>query len=429
MANQIDFEPGDMSRAELLQFLKSAGIRGWSDTNLNNKLQQFCDDYDLPYSALFENPEIEKPKIHIKNEWKELLLTLILTYKDDPFLIPAFDLQKKASTERIMDYYATLIERVERTFPDDLRYDVMNSSPYIAMIDEHTAMTKVMGKISELAAAVASVSSQARIHLWEEIYSTVDWLVFKAYAIEHDLKQNRERDMEECLQQGAANLYQEHPELFDPHSKLTYEEKQAIADKSYSFNLMMIKKVALDKHDVYSRDIYNISKFLALKLRERLNAELNTKNIRQDSYGRLYDTDAARDGITEHVQVIQSMIEANVEGKKTINAMLKRQGLPSLDKIAVKKIQSLQAELDKHIQNIKQSYDHITTMEKVANEKLQAMAEGKIDPDEEYDASFYQKFLQYLQKVKQKAVQYDKVTKPLIEKPVVQAVYNLKDSQ
>ena len=47
MANVLKKEPGDIGRDEVIDFLKNAGVRGWSDKNFNERLMSFCSNYKL----------------------------------------------------------------------------------------------------------------------------------------------------------------------------------------------------------------------------------------------------------------------------------------------------------------------------------------------------------------------------------------------
>ncbi len=382
MANVLKKEHGDIGRKEVIDFLKNAKVTGWSDSNFNVKLQQFCDAYKLEYDLFHLDSESEKAKILIRNEYKDLVLAMIANVKNDPYIIPPDERNSKASLEKVMKYHSSIIDVVENQFSPDLRFLIQSSRVYRAMLNEHVSMEAALGKIDEVITALALTSSEVRGRAWKGIYEAADVFLYNIFKMNNQFEKEKEnisngiddeiialmKEAEACS--NAINKRISASENIEKRSELLAKICECYATKK-----------GIGEDAFLASACENISEFLATILRKELLCNKEAENIQIHENGKWY-----------HVYDDNSQDAKFLEN---INRILS-QSVAEYGDIEAKK-EALLRECDEEINELKSLPKQIETLEEDTLQKLVSLG---IEPKEEWEIKQCQEYSGYVKMIR-----------------------------
>lgn len=383
-----------MGRKEIETYLQKKS-RGWSNSNFLDQLQRFCEDYGLPHDKFFlESSTGEKNKVLIKNEWKPLALALMHTYKGNPYLVHESQRKDKVSLEMIRAYNQTIIDLVENEFPGDLKYEVVNSSPYLTMLSEHVAMEATIKKLNEFIKALVTAEPQVRAHLWEEVHEALDHFIYRIFEIDHSLEMERKQE-EAQYQSKYQQLIQDYfikkglEAEVKKRGTIAPESIEKIFNQSPHYHYYLTLLNARKKDVEYMEQCGNISQFIAMKLREAFQLEREMEDI-QEREGKIYQV-TDRDPISpKEIAYMQAATDALKENKDDV----------SRDELLMQKKQ-LQNEIDAHVQKIKNAAPSFKTKEEECQELLQEMTLAIENKSITPEMRFYMDFLAYAKRIRE----------------------------
>ena len=346
-----------MSRADLEKYLGDKS-RGWSNSQFLTKLENFCDDYKLSYDLFFlESSSDKNRKVIVKDKWKPLALALMRTYSDDPYIVHESERLDKVSLEMIMKYHLSIIDIVENEFPADLKYSIVNSSPYLSMLGEHVSMEAALKKLNEFIVALVDTTPQVRAHLWDGIHEALDCLIHQIFETSHRLDNERKQEAEELLSKYQLLIKSDIEKKGYKFETIGLASAEKIFNQSRHYHEYMTMKDARDKDNEYQEQCANISQFLAYKLHEELTAESASRDI-QCRDGKLYHV---IDGVTNNIKYMQAAMDALQKNYEPVEAILLKKA-------------ELQAEIDAHLQKIRTApRSFVTIEEEYKNELKESM--------------------------------------------------------
>ena len=382
MANILKKEPGDIGRKEIIDFLKKAGVTGWSDSNFNVKLQQFCDDYKLDCNLFYLDSESEKAKILIRNEYKDLALAMIANAKNDPYIIPLVERNTKSSLEKVMKYHAAIIDLVENQISPDLRYLIQSSRVYRAMLNEHVSMEAALGKINEVITALALTSSEVRGRAWKGIYEAADVFLYNIFKMNNQFEEEKKNigngiddeinaliaEVEACS--NAINKSISVQENIEKRSELLAKICECYATQK-----------GIGEDTFLASACENISEFLATILRKDLLCNKEAENIQIHKNGELYHVYDDNSKDAKFLEIINEVLSQNIAIYGDVEA---------------KKAALLQ-ECDEEINELKSLPKQIETLEKDTLQKLVSLG---IEPTEKWEIEKCNEYSDYVKMIR-----------------------------
>ena len=397
MANVLKKEPGDIGRDEVIDFLKNAGVRGWSDKNFNERLMSFCSNYKLDYKLFYEDAEIKKPKVLIRNEYKDLVLALMVNEKNDPYIIHPIDRQEKTSIEKVMDYHATIIDVVENVFSPSLRFLIQSSRVYRDMVSEHVSMEAALGKINEVVTSLSMTSSEVRGQVWKEIYEIADTFLYKIFKLNNYFEHERKK-LEKDEHEESMRLIAEIKECTDAISKgIAVDENRENRSRLLA---EICEWYALhegrDADNFLATHCANISEFLVAILKKELFCNKEAEKIQYDENDRMYDVYDEHSEDVKFLQAIEDIFYQNIGKYGDIEA----------------KIAALLRESDEDIKKIKALPSQIETLEEDTMRKL---IEWGVESETEINVAKCNEYSNHAKMIKQKTKERVKGRVPFSE--------------
>lgn len=366
----MDNKKGD-KKDDLVKKMSTLNIRGWSTRNTTDKINKFIKYYKIDSKYIYENPGDDKQRILINEEYKDLFYVLLRADSKNPYK-KSYSIEKK-SLHKIVDYYDEVIRSIDEELDYEDKYNIINSYPYITMIQERKGTELIIEKLKELEVAMDKVQSKDRADFLKDMYMYIDEMILRLYEYKYDREEQEHMMRYECLKniQSGDDII----------------KKQA-----------MIKLIAQKKAIDEQNNCKNINDFLAKKLKEKMTIS---------TYKNRFKTIKEREAIKLQENKIRKLLEkykcdvyTSIEGKTGMDK-------EEINSMKLEEKESLINEINSYINSINEEFDNIQTIEHKYRNILNDInnKSENIDAIEIYNYEkeklYYEGYLKFIDDIKQ----------------------------
>lgn len=450
MANKINKNVGDMTKADLVKWALENEVLGFSHSKFKDNFIALCDDYKIDLALFYKTPEYEtenKNGIYrciggngflIKKEWKDILLILLKTYRKNPFIAPPYDLKTgKINFRSVDEYYDEVINMINDIPNNEEKYSLEYNSVYFRTKLEKQIIKMVKDKMAQLSAATSCIGFKSKIELWIKLYKYLDQLIYDAYDSEIKVKNEHDERVKETKDKWKGVLSEEYKSAV-----LNASEKGEVNNKIHNAALeqmmnsptlvMLDMRInVLEKDYEYSQE-KSLSEFLVEKLKEGMtlypvnpihivndpnnNKEyVETKQKKEESIAQ-----AVFNNITDRKKQIDEFITDETNRLRGSDEKIRLKNVETILLEEKKKLlENSEKELNRRIEDL----NNIETTEKWA---INTLMSGNYNGDiiTEGDKEYLRDYLNFLNKVKCQEKQFSNKTSELIEQPMMQQYFN-----
>lgn len=428
MANRSKAFAEDMDRKQLEKYLAERGVRGFSHTKFNKKFEVFCEAHDLKLEDFYINikskgaseeelpkSESERPNLILKGEWKNLVLLLLETYNNNPFLIQPFD-QDGVKYSSIDEYYSRVIDLVETTLNEDEKYDITYSATFFRTVLERQAIKMLKRSLQELAATIKLIRFDARIDLFREIIETVNGLIIYAYdrelVSEQESKRRYKCEQAKWLQSAQLEYENVVSELKSQgiiSPDMFHDKAIDLMKNSVTAMILSIEEKIIDASSEAAAES-NIHEFIISKLKERM--QIHPLDTSDDDF-HYCNPPTERDKKTMKAMAPIEKYIANID---LLKQTAQEYGL-SFEEIMVDLRKDLIRNADAELQVRLEDFTRIEPI----NDKVAWMLKDKTELDNDSRETFVNGFTAFYEQVKKSADDIPNDFYNLIEEPILQA--------
>lgn len=358
---------------------------GWSGRNFKTKINEFLYDYDIDSKYIFEGDKGYRT-FQLNKEYSGLFHVLAKAYRKDIFIKDKQFSFRDNPWKDIESYYEEIIKGIDEELNDEQRYDIMNSYPYIAMICELKGIRKINEKLMELKTALGMVNSSVRVDVLEEIYCCIDTLILQVY--------NKKILAEEEDKKHLSELVREAKDIISMRSALPDNKDKTYEEILTDFDLIKIQKFEQIREE---RGKYG---YIGEYLLDKLKYEMENND---------YPTNGkTRTEIKQEKEAKQEKINEYYAFRNQTNEVLKR--IMNLNDEEIMKFHRdkkllLMKQLDEHIEQIKNKYNNLETMESISKEIISYMDSENHEKLQEYgpqieSRSYYEGYLKFIEEIR-----------------------------
>lgn len=286
------------------------------------------------------------------------MTVLLISFDSNPLFREGTD-KNNVKPKNIIDYYEELISLIDINLPNQEKYQVMNSSAFYRTLTEIEGLKKLTEKLSEVFTATVLVEESVRAHIWKELYSYLDYLVYRTYEVQ----QEAERGYQVEKDWNMLQLQEEISEL-SPWLKTSGGEHYTQAAQQIVLE-GLIKDASLTRNRVLQVRTHSLDGFLAEMVKDRM---------------KVYGVNGSIVSKDESATYVQQLVDQQKKLLDEASPSIRRiTGYHPLELLEMK-LKNLQDEIEQHVVTIRSEFDKMPTMEDEIIEILDKIEQIQSNP-------------------------------------------------